>query len=426
MNRRDLIKAGVVSLAVAAGKGTGAQAVPSSGITRIVRDGAGYTMTRDGKPYFVRGAGGHEQLALLRSLGGNSIRTWGADTARRDLDAAHALGLTVTVGIWLGHAEHGFKYDDPKMVREQFETARNVVREFKNHPALLAWGIGNEMEGDGNIPHVWEAVQQIAAMARGEDPNHPTMTVIAEIGADAAKAKAIQTLCPDIDVIGINSYGGLASLADRLKAAGITKPYMVTEFGPNGTWEVGKTKWNAPLELSSTEKARVYLGNYLRSIQGQPTCLGSYAFVWGDKVEGTQTWYGLFVHGTGERLGATDALSFLWTGKWSVQNAPDIMAFQTSVAEKEVKPSSPQTVTAVVRSVTPLTYEYVIRPEKIEEARHEPGQKLPEPVHVAASNDGTANFTAPAVPGAYRLYLTVRDAANKTAATANTPFLVAA
>ena len=421
MNRRRLIGTGVALLA----GGVVARAqTPLAGTTKLVKTGSGYQLLRDGKPYFVKGVGGTEKLPLLKSLGGNSVRTWGAENAKRDLDAAHAQGLTVTVGIWLGHTEHGFKYNDPKMVREQFEKACDIVRLFKNHPALLAWGIGNEMEGDGTDANVWQAVQQIAAMAHKEDPHHPTVTVIAEIGDKANKAKAIQTICPDIDIIGINSYGGLASLTDRLAANGITKPYLVTEFGPSGTWEVGKTKWNAPLEPSSTEKARMYLSNYLRSIQGQPLCLGSYAFLWGDKMEGTPTWFGLLLPVSGERLGATDVLSYLWTGKWTSKPAPDIMAWQSSASEKEVAPGSKQTALCVVRGAVRPQFEYVIRPENGEAAQPDPGQKPLAATHTVASPDGRLAFTAPTKPGAYRLFVTVRDAASGTGATANTPFFV--
>jgi beta-galactosidase/beta-glucuronidase len=119
-------------------------------------------MLRGGKPYFVSGAGGNQKLELLKASGGNSIRTWGAETAQRDLDAAQKMGMTATIGIWLGHKEHGFRYDDPKAVAAQLAAARAVVTKYKDHPALLAWGLGNEMEGDGKDPLVWKAVEEIA------------------------------------------------------------------------------------------------------------------------------------------------------------------------------------------------------------------------------------------------------------------------
>ena len=39
----------------------------------------GWQLLRDGKPYFIRGAGGNTGLQQLATAGGNSIRTWGSD-----------------------------------------------------------------------------------------------------------------------------------------------------------------------------------------------------------------------------------------------------------------------------------------------------------------------------------------------------------
>ncbi len=67
----------------------------------------GYALYRDGKPYFIQGAGGTGSLSLLKERGGNSVRTWGVDNLDKLLDEAESLGMTVTVGIWLGHERHG-------------------------------------------------------------------------------------------------------------------------------------------------------------------------------------------------------------------------------------------------------------------------------------------------------------------------------
>ena len=62
--------------------------------------GAGWQLLRGGKPYFIRGAGGDASLQQLAAAGANSLRTWGADDdVGATLDAAHALGLSVSVGI---------------------------------------------------------------------------------------------------------------------------------------------------------------------------------------------------------------------------------------------------------------------------------------------------------------------------------------
>ena len=110
-------------------------------------------------------------------------------------------------------------------------------------------------------------MNEIAKLAKSEDPDHPTMTVIAEAGG--RKISQFMSLCPDVNVLGINSYGGLPTLPKRLADAGLDRPYVITEFGPPGPWEVRKTGWGATVEPTSTEKARTYLGNYSRSIAAQ-------------------------------------------------------------------------------------------------------------------------------------------------------------
>lgn len=385
-------------------------------------------MLRGGKPYFVNGAGGNQKLELLKSSGGNSIRTWGAETAQSDLDAAQKFGLTATIGIWLGHKEHGFRYDDPKAVADQLAKAREIVTKYKDSPALLAWGLGNEMEGEGNDPLVWKAVEEIARMVKQVDPNHPTVTVIAELGANNIKVRQVKTLCPDIDILGINSYGGAASIPVRLKAAGWTKPYLITEFGPNGPWEVGKTPWGAPLEPTSTEKSRDYATRYTASVASQKGwCLGSYVFLWGDKAEGTPTWFGMFLPGTGEKLGMVDVMARAWSGSAPSRAAPEIARVVSNAALKEVAPGSHQTVTVVASGSGALTVLYEIRPEMGGQTNHEPGQTttLARSGSVpAASAPGTErSFIVPTEKGAYRLFVTVYDKSGG-AATANVPFFV--
>ena len=45
---------------------------------KIVKNDSGYELLRDGKPYFIKGAGGWTRLKELAAAGGNSVRTWGA------------------------------------------------------------------------------------------------------------------------------------------------------------------------------------------------------------------------------------------------------------------------------------------------------------------------------------------------------------
>ena len=174
---------------------------------------------------------------------------------------------------------------------------------------MLLWGLGNEMEMHDDTPELWRAVQDLARMVHQLDPNHPTMTAVAEIGGD--KVRNIHKYCPDIDVIGINTYGGGPSLAARYRKAGGTKPFVLTEFGPPGTWEIRMNSFGTAREPTSTQKARFYRETYEKSVLGEPDlCLGSYAFTWGWKIEATATWYGMLLPDQ-SRLAAVDTMQEL-------------------------------------------------------------------------------------------------------------------
>src|SRR5688572_30106716 len=114
--------------------------------TEVVRGTDGkWQLLRDGHPYLIKGAGGSASRELLKEIGGNSFRTWGADNLDAQLDEAHRLGLSVCVGIWLGQERSGFSYSDPAQVKRQFDMAQRTIEKYKDHPAVLMWGLGNEM-----------------------------------------------------------------------------------------------------------------------------------------------------------------------------------------------------------------------------------------------------------------------------------------
>ena len=290
---------------------------------QLVQSAGRWQLLRGGAPYTIKGAGGDGSLALFAASGGNSIRTWDVEGIGPRLDEAQRLGLTVTVGFWFGHERHGFDYRDSAQVAAQLERVRRGILQYKDHPAVLAWAMGNEMEGyeEGGNPRIWAAVEAAAALAHTLDPNHPTMTVTADIGAK--RVESVHQYCPSIDMMGINSYGGAPSIPERYRAAGGAKPYVITEYGPQGTWEIGRNAWGAVEELSSTAKAERYAATYTRLAQDSALCLGSYAFTWGAKQEATATWYGMLLP-DGTKLAAVDAMTELWSGRPSANRCPAI------------------------------------------------------------------------------------------------------
>ncbi|MEM6550669.1 MAG: glycoside hydrolase family 2 TIM barrel-domain containing protein [Planctomycetota bacterium] len=378
----------------------------------------------DGQPYYIKGGGGDGSKADLAAAGGNTFRTWGVDdTTGLLLDEAQKHGLKVVVGIWLGHERHGFDYSDVDQVAKQFDHVRASVLKHKDHPALLAWGLGNEMEGfgDGGNAAIWSHVQACAALVKELDPHHPTITVIAEIGGQ--RVPAIHRLCPDIDIIGINSYGGGPSIPERYKAAGGTKPYIVTEFGPPGTWEVKRNSFDVVNELTSTQKAEIYRNVY-EKLKVDPQCLGSFAFTWGFKQEATATWFGMYLP-NGNKAAAVDAMTLAWSGKPASNLCPTIEPLKLSVGK--VDPGGSIRVELVTSDPEgkPVNVDWQLHAEAEVyftggDFQQSPPQ-YPEAIRDASATGAT--LVMPDEPGKYRVYAFVDDGEGG-GAMANAPILV--
>jgi hypothetical protein len=374
----------------------------------------GWSLFRENQPFFIQGAGGDASREMLKECGGNSFRLWGADDIGPQLDEAQRLGLAVTVGIWLEHSpgDHHFDYHNPGQVAAQLQKVRRAVERYKDYPAVLIWCVGNEMEGykDGDDPAIWKAVDDCAAAVHQIDPNHPTMTAIAEIGGK--RVACINRYCPNVDIIGVNTYAGGPSLAARYHQMGGTKPYVITEFGPAGTWEVGLNAWRAPIEPTSTAKADEYRATYENSVlpEKDRLCLGSYAFLWGNKQEATATWFGMFLP-DGSRLEPVDAMTQFWTGQPPAHHCPRIDPI--ALDHDDVDPG--QTIHARLSTFDPdgnaLTARWVLTRDAAVYETAGQFQAVPKslPDAIASGDTHGAEIHMPSDPGSYWLYAYVYD-----------------
>jgi beta-galactosidase/beta-glucuronidase len=72
-------------------------------------------------------------------------------------------------------------------VRQQHEKVLEIVRNTKDHPVVLMWSLGNELDFiQANVKEhynvkVWDAVNALAKEIHRIDPNHPVMTVVGSI-----------------------------------------------------------------------------------------------------------------------------------------------------------------------------------------------------------------------------------------------------
>lgn len=414
------------------------QDAPASGpikVEVVATDDGGFQLLRGGEPYEIKGAGlEFGDMENLSSHGGNSIRTWrtenGVDSGQEVLDEALRNGLTVAMCIEIERERHGFDYDDPEAVARQFEHAKQEVMKYKDHPALLMWIIGNELNLNATNPKVWDAVNEISEWIHEIDPNHPTTTTLAGINQDLVDD--IKERAPDLDMLSIQMYGDLPNLPRYIDETGWTGPYMVTEWGATGHWEVGKTSWGAPIENHSSQKADSYLERYNVAIEAEKAQqVGSYVFLWGQKQERTPTWYGLFLE-NGEETEAIDVMHYIWNGSWPANRTPRLesMELDGKTAYDNVTLAPNQTYAAEAVIADPegdtITYRWEIMPESEDLGEGGDYEETPEVLEglVTGADQAQVTVQAPQEPGAYRLFVYAYDG-NGHAAHANIPFLVA-
>lgn len=365
--------------------------------------------------------GDRASLARLAAAGAKVVRVYRQSDAWV-LDEAQRLGLKVVMGLWLEHPRHGFDYADAQAVRAQETAVLDFVARHRKHPALLAWGVGNEIETGVAAPlPLWREVDRLAARIRALDPDHPTMMVVADTGMDAFRALA--GCCPNIELLGINVYAGAVfDLPQRLRDAGITKPVVVTELGPLGQWQAGRKPWGAPVELTSTEKARFFT-EALAFLDQQAQIRGVFPFLWGAKQEQTATWHGLLL-ADGSATAMSDALAAAW-GRPVSKPAPRIRGIGIGADEFAAGAEISAGIDAVAHDGAPLAAEWAVHAEATDLRKGGDAETPPAriDVRVLHADAASVRFVAPAQPGAYRLFITVRDREGK-AGTANLPFRV--
>ncbi|GAA0540327.1 glycoside hydrolase family 2 TIM barrel-domain containing protein [Chitinophaga japonensis] len=428
-------------LLLAANAGSMAQAIKTT-----LRDSAGiYTLYRGGAPYTIKGAAANNFHVQVAGFGGNTIRTYGInDSTAAWLDTAYAHGISVCLGLYV-RKQRELDYHDPAAVQAQFDSLEQQVLLFKDHPAVLLWSIGNEADAGYNNADTatnilfWDALNDIGEMIHARDTNHLTTTVL--VNSEVNKVKLLKERFTALDILSINSYApNVPGVLPNLQSAGWTKPYMITEFGPRGTWQMNPEPrrimpWGGLVEQTSTEKAAIYRQVYQDHIAGNAlnNCLGGFVFLWGYQSSGdVVTWYGLY-NRLGETFAAADEMQYAWTGAYPSNRAPvirnrDSLLFNNKRAEDTVIVEANSVNTAWVHASDPdndpLRYEWLIIPENSAMAGGDPAASLPGvPGLILSQAADSMRFRAPAAAGNYRLYVYVHDPHGKVA-NAAIPFRV--
>ncbi len=311
--------------------------------TTIDKINGNWELLVDGKPYEIKGVTfGFDNdidnydvhFKDLKNLGVNTIRTWatGKNTTKL-LDAAHENGIKVMVGIWMRHGRPGMEDDDSfnylentQGKEDMYQDALNVVETYKNHPAVLTWGIGNEVylntATDEEKIAYSQLLERICSAIKQNDPIHPTTSVEAwTFGLDWW-----QKYVPSLDIYGLNSYGpGVNLLAVELDKKEIDKPYIVTEFGVTGEWDIKQEINGVKVEPSDNQKYDAILNGYNNWIQNKPANLGVFVFHYATGNEFVVPW--LFTHYNNMTRPQYWAIREAFKSKIPINNVPEIKLF---------------------------------------------------------------------------------------------------
>ncbi len=404
-----------------------------------------YELLVDGAPFYIRGVAynpGHDwrdgfipltrrelevDFDRVKATGANTIRRYGTNWYDRNiLQVANDKQLKVLFGFWFDQHVDYF-HDHAKLAAYTAQVERTVRRNRDEH-AILAWSLGNEVWGllkhryaqpyltEVRHAHV-DFVEQLTQRIRAIDPVRPVFVAnehspqLAGTFADFARG------APSLDFTSVNSYyeeriSRLHGLALQIDPS---RPYLVSEFGPDGYWETRpaqRTRSGALIEPSAGEKVHSYERGW--AVHTEPhrgANIGGVAYCWRDRFEATATWFGM-TDPEGRLKPTGLAMQRLWTGKPGAI-APQILALEGPTSA--VLPGSTLDIRAEVKvpAGRPVEYRWRIGTEQFDFKQGRIAARLAEPF---------ATITAPREPGIYRVYFSVADPL--TAADANFPLEV--
>lgn len=176
---------------------------------------------------------------ILRSLGANTIRTYTPPPNNTLLDVMYNNGVDpiyVIMGYFVPTT--GIDYSDPAVIAFHQAQFVAMVNQFKNHPGVLAWGIGNEVnlgKSPQQLADWYEMAEVLAAAAHNEEgaSYHPTVIVNGSLTGLGDTAVNSDDLSLDsVDMWGLNLYFGdhprcHFDYYNRIS----DKPIVITEFG---------------------------------------------------------------------------------------------------------------------------------------------------------------------------------------------------
>lgn len=242
------------------------------------------------------------EMGLLRDMGVNTVRIYAGIPPRWITYIWEHYGIRTMVNCTLGR--YGVRvrgdwdphtdYADADVCLQLVEEAGAMAETYRGTAGLLCYLLGNEnnygLFWDGpeteDIPvpdtlsteraiALYAAVNESAKAVKAVDPQ----SLVTLVNGDVLFLDLVETLCPDVDILGVNTYRGpsFTDLFDTV-AGRSSKPLLLTEFGSDA--------YNVLLEAEEQDgQAAIDLANWQEILAeyNAGRCLGGFTFQFSDE-----------------------------------------------------------------------------------------------------------------------------------------------
>ncbi|MGY0020557.1 discoidin domain-containing protein [Streptomyces sp. cg35] len=394
-------------------------------VVKVTGSQGNWQLQVNGSPYQVKGltwgpsvGDADKYLPDLKSMGVNTIRTWGTDATSKPLfDSAAANGIKVIAGFWLqpggGPGSGGcVNYlTDTAYKNQMLDEFPKWVDTYKDNPGVLMWNVGNESvlglqncysgdelekQRDAYTTFVNDITKKIHAV----DPNHPVTSTDAWVGAWPYYKKN----APDLDLYAVNSYNAVCDVKSAWEQGGYTKPYIVTETGPAGEWEVPDDANGVPQEPTDQAKAEGYTKAWGCITGHKGVALGATMFHYGTEYDFGGIWFNLLP--AGEKRLSYYAVKKAYGADTSRDNTPPVISQMDIEGGASNVPAGRDLIVSAKATDPdgdPLSYQVLSNSNYIDQS------KQLVPMQATDLGSGRLKVTAPDKPGVWKIYVKVTD-----------------
>ncbi|MEO0225276.1 MAG: Ig-like domain-containing protein [candidate division WOR-3 bacterium] len=219
---------------------------------------------------------------LIKDTGANCIRLYDDQCTEDMLNKAYENGLYVILSVWVNYDANLADQNVRNSVKTSFV---NMVNQWKNHPAILMWNIGNEQNYyNGNNSYWYTLVNECAQAAKQVDTFHPVTSVngeVATIGNPSLKSD--DASMQYLDVWGANIYRGprFYTLFTEY-ASKSSKPFWIGEFGCDA-WNGQTNQEDEDMQASYLQQQWYDIQLNLSAIDPSKVCIGGSVMEWCDE-----------------------------------------------------------------------------------------------------------------------------------------------